>query len=46
MSTAHSFAEYAPALIEGETSGTATPFDFEAFIESKRGSSSNNEPLV
>jgi len=25
------------ALIEGETSGAATPFDFEAFIGRKRG---------
>ena len=25
------------ALIEGETSGQATPFDFEAFIARKRG---------
>ena len=25
------------ALIEGETSGASTPFDFEAFIAHKRG---------
>jgi antitoxin ParD1/3/4 len=25
------------ALIEGETSGVSTPFDFEAFIARKRG---------
>jgi antitoxin ParD1/3/4 len=25
------------ALIEGEQSGLATPFDFDAFIEQKRG---------
>jgi len=25
------------ALIEGETSGQSTPFDFEAFIARKRG---------
>ncbi len=25
------------ALVEGETSGAATPFDFEAFVARKRG---------
>jgi hypothetical protein len=25
-----------PALIEGESSGISTPFDFDAFIERKR----------
>jgi antitoxin ParD1/3/4 len=28
------------ALIEGEQSGSSTPFDFEAFIESKRAARS------
>ncbi len=29
------------ALLEGETSGAATPFDFEAFIARKRAASPN-----
>ncbi|MBC8048941.1 MAG: type II toxin-antitoxin system ParD family antitoxin [Chitinophagales bacterium] len=34
-----SLAALRAALIEGENSGASTPFNFEAFIELKRGSS-------
>ena len=32
------------ALIEGETSGTSVPFDFEAFIAGKRKAGSKRKP--